>query len=145
LALAHDFAGWQGAYRMPSAVRGSGLALRALWALNLVIGLYIAYFATGNSRPWVITHVFTGVLIVALLWFLGVAQALVPRGSLVLTSATFLVGLTLALIGAVQIAIPDGLGLTIVQLLHIILVVSAIALGEICIRRYRDGLASQAA
>jgi hypothetical protein len=130
---------------MASTVRISSMALRLFWLINLALGIYIAYIATGNARPWVITHVFTGVLIVALLWFLGIAQALVKGGSLLLTGATFVVGLALALIGMFQVGVSSGAGLYVLQGLHVLLVLSAIALGEICAARYRKGLAAQAA
>lgn len=131
---------------MAAAVRVSSMALRLLWIINLVLGIYVAYIATGSPKPWVVTHVFTGVLIVILMWFLGVAQALVKGGTLALTGATFGAGLALALIGMSQVAVTGGAGLYILQGLHVLLVLSAIALGEICVSRYRKGLAaSQAA
>ena len=128
---------------MASAVRVSSMALRLLWIINLVLGVYVAYIAAENAaKSLVIVHVFTGVLIVIILWFLGIAQALVQGGSLALTGATFVVGLALALIGIAQVAVPDGPGLYILQGLHVILVLSAIALGEICASRYRKGIAA---
>ena len=127
---------------MASAVRVSSVALRLLWIINLVLGIYVAYIATGSAKPWVVTHVFTGVLIVTLMWFLGVAQALVKGGTLALTGATFGVGLALALIGMSQVAVTGGPGLYVLQGLHVVLVLSAIALGEICASRYRKGLAA---
>ncbi len=130
---------------MASTVRVSSMSLRLLWLINLALGIYVAYFATGDSKSWVVTHVFTGVLIVALLWFLGVAQAFVKGGSLILTVATFVVGLALALIGASQVAVTDGAGLYTLQGLHVLLVLSAIALGEVCGARYRKGLAASQA
>ena len=126
-------------------VTWSAMGLRALWLVNIALGVYVAYFAAANARPWVITHVFTGVLVVALLWFLGIAQAIVKNGSLRLTGVTFVVGLAVALIGMVQVAIPDGIGLYIVQGLHILFVIAAIGAGEVCFHRYRDGIAGQPA
>lgn len=130
---------------MASAIRVSSMALRLFWIINLVLGVYVSYIAVGDTKPWVITHVFTGILIVILLWFLGVAQALVKGGSLILTSATFGVGLALTLIGISQVAVTGGVGLYILQGLHVLLVLSAIALGEICASRYRKGLAASQA
>jgi hypothetical protein len=80
-----------------------------------------------------------------LLWFLGVAQGLTKTGSLGLTIATFLVGLALPIVGMSQLAVPDGAGLYGVQGLHVALAVAAIALGEICVGRYRRGVAAAAA
>jgi hypothetical protein len=129
---------------MQSAVRGGGMALRLLWIINIALGIYISYIAT-NPGGWVLAHMVTGILIVALLWFLGVAQGLLKTGSLGLTVATFLVGLALPIVGMSQLSVPDGGGLYAVQGLHVVLAVAAIALGEICVARYRKGIAAAAA
>jgi len=125
---------------MQSAVQGASMGLRLLWIINIVLGIYISYIAA-NPGGWTLAHMATGILIVALLWFLGVAQGLRKNGSLVLTVATFLVGLALPIIGMAQLAVPNGGGLYAVQAVHIILALSAIALGEVCASRYRKGVA----
>ena len=83
----------------------------------------------------------TGILIVALLWFLGVAQGLTKTGSLGLTIATFLVGLALPIVGMSQLAVTSAGALYGVQGLHFVLAIAAIALGEISVSRYRKGVA----
>jgi hypothetical protein len=128
---------------MQSAVRGGVMALRLLWIINIVLGIYISYIAK-NPGGWTLTHMATGILIVALLWFVGVAQALTKAGSIGLTVATFLVGLALPIIGMSQLAVPDGGGLYAIQGVHIVLAIAAIALGEICGSRYRKGVAAAA-
>lgn len=125
---------------MQSAVRGGGMALRLLWVINIALGIYIAYIAI-NPGGWTLAHMVAGILIVALLWFLGVAQGLTKTGSLGLTIATFLVGLALPIVGMSQLAVPDGAGQYGVQGLHVVLAVAAIALGEICVSRYRKATA----
>lgn len=125
---------------MASAVRGGVMALRVLWIINIVLGVYIA-FLTATPGGWTLLHMVTGILIVALLWFLGVAQALVKNGTLVLTVVTFLVGLALPIIGMAQLAVTSGAALNGLQGVHIILAIAAIALGEICGSRYRKGRA----
>jgi hypothetical protein len=125
---------------MQSAVRGGGMALRLLWLINIALGIYIAYIAI-HPGGWTLAHMATGILIVALLWFVGVAQGLTKTGSLGLTIATFLVGLALPIVGMSQLAVPDGAGLYGVQALHVVLAVAAIALGEICVSRYRKAVA----
>lgn len=124
---------------MQSAVRGSVMGLRLLWIINVVLGVYISYIAT-SPGGWVLVHMASGILIVALLWFVGVAQGMTKTGSLGLTIATFLVGLALPIVGMAQLGIPDGAGLYAVQGLHVILALAAIALGEISGARYRKGI-----
>jgi len=126
---------------MQSAVRGGVMGLRLLWIINVVLGVYISYIAT-NPGGWELTHMGTGILIVALLWFVGVAQGLAKGGSLGLTIATFLVGLALPIVGMVQLGVPDGAGLYAMQGVHVILALAAIALGEISGSRYRKSIAA---
>lgn len=126
---------------MQSAVRGSVMGLRVLWIINIVLGVYISYLAK-DPGGWVMIHMISGILIVALLWFLGVAQGLAKNGSLGITIATFLVGLALPIVGLTQLNIPDGGGLYAVQGLHVVLALAAIALGEISGSRYKKSLAA---
>ena len=125
---------------MQVAVRASSMTLRILWLLALILGISLA---TGIlPGVWVLAHMGLGLLIVALLWFLGVAQALVKGGSLILTVTTFVVGLLVAIIGLSQ---PQATSIAVLRTLqgaHIVLVLAAIALGEICAARYRRGSAS---
>ncbi len=125
---------------MQSAVRGGGMALRLLWLINIALGIYIAYIAI-NPGGWTLAHMATGILIVALLWFLGVAQGLTKTGSLGLTIATFLVGLALPIVGMSQLAVKSAAALYGVQGLHVVLAIAAIALGEISVARYRKAVA----
>lgn len=128
---------------MQLGVRISSMALRLLWLINIVLGIYIAFIAR-NPGALVLVHMFTGILIVALLWFLGVAQGLGKNGSLGLTLGTFFVGLALPIVGMAQTGTTSA-GLTYtLQGLHVLLALGAIALGEICASRYRKGLAAAA-
>lgn len=129
---------------MQSAVRGSAMALRVLWIINIALGIYISYIAA-NPGGWELGHMITGLVIVLLLWFLGIAQGLTKTGSIGLTVATFLVGLALPIVGMTQTYVPDGAGLYVTQTIHVLLAIGAIALGEICASRYRKGVATGAA
>ncbi|MGH2502699.1 MAG: hypothetical protein ACRDID_09315 [Ktedonobacterales bacterium] len=126
---------------MRSAVMGSVMGLRVLWIINIALGVYIAYIAK-DPGGWVLAHMITGILIVVLLWFLGVAQGLTKGGSLGLTIATFLVGLALPIVGISQLSIANAAALGGVQGLHVLLALAAIALGEISGRRYKASLAT---
>ncbi len=129
---------------MQLGVRISSMALRLLWLINIVLGIYIAFIAS-NPGALVMIHMFTGILIVALLWFLGVAQGLSKKnGSLGLTLGTFFVGLALPIVGMAQTGATSA-GLTYaLQGLHVLLALGAIALGEISAARYRKGLVAAA-
>lgn len=127
---------------MPRAVRISAFALRGVWFLNLLLGIYSAYIASGNTRGWELAHILVGMLVIMLFWFLGVAQALVRGGSFGLLVGTFLLGGFVAIVGLSQVVVTGGAGLVILQILHIILILSVIALGEMCYARYRRSIAS---
>ena len=114
-------------------VRISSLALRIAVALELILGVSLWI---GRPLAPVLLHMALGLLIVALVWFLGVAQATVKDGSLGLTLATFVVGLALAVMGLVQRAVPDVLAL---QIIHLLLALATVAVGEMATARYWRG------
>ena len=115
------------------AVRISSMALRIAVLVELVLG--VSLWIERPLAP-VLLHMALGLLIVALVWFLGLAQATVKNGSLGLTLATFGVGLTLAILGLVQKAVP---GQTALQIVHVLLALATIAVGEMATARYWRG------
>jgi hypothetical protein len=115
------------------AVRVSSMALRVAVALELILGISLW---VGRPLAPVLVHMALGLLIVALVWFLGVAQATVKGGSLGLTLATFGVGLALAVLGLIQKAAP---GQAALQLIHLLLALGTVAVGEIATARYVRG------
>jgi hypothetical protein len=115
------------------AVRISSMALRIAVLIELVLG--VSFWIDRPLAP-VLAHMALGLLIVALVWFLGLAQATVKNGSLGLTLATFGVGLTLAILGLVQKAVP---GQPALQIIHVLLALATIAVGEMAAARYRRG------
>jgi hypothetical protein len=120
-------------------VRISSLALRLAVALELILGVSLW---VGRPLAPVLLHMALGLLIVALVWFLGVAQATVKSGSLGLTLATFGVGLALAILGLAQRALPSQPAL---QVSHVVLALATVALGEMATARYRRGMKALAA
>jgi hypothetical protein len=115
------------------AVRVSSMALRIAVLIELVLG--VSLWIDHPLAP-VLLHMALGLLIVALVWFLGLAQATVKNGSLGLTLATFGVGLALAILGLVQKAVP---GQPALQIVHVMLALAAVAVGEVATARYWRG------
>jgi hypothetical protein len=108
-------------------VRIAAMALRIIFIINLILGIL---FFTGHADNLVLLHMGLGILFVAALWYLGALQAL-RGGPLGLMLGTFAVGLLLAIVGLVQ----DG---TLwLQIVHVLLVLAAIGLGEMSGARYR--------
>jgi hypothetical protein len=120
-------------------VRISSMALRIAVLVELVLG--VSLWLDHPLAP-VLLHMALGLLIVALVWFLGLAQATVKGGSLGLTLATFGVGLTLAILGLVQKAVP---GQPVLQIVHVLLALATIAVGEMATARYLRGKKAVAA
>jgi hypothetical protein len=120
-------------------VRISSLALRVAVLLELILGVSLW---VGRPLAPVLLHMALGLLIVALVWFLGLAQATVKNGSLGLTLATFGVGLALAILGLAQKAVP---GQPVLQVVHILLALATIGVGEMATARYWRGKRAAAA
>jgi hypothetical protein len=115
------------------------MALRIAVLVELVLGVALWI---GSPLAPVLLHMALGLLIVALVWFLGLAQATVKDGSLGLTLATFGVGLALAILGLAQKAVPSQ---TALQIVHVLLALATIAVGETATARYWRGKKAVAA
>ena len=120
-------------------VRISSMALRIAVLVELVLGVSLWI---GSPLAPVLLHMALGLLIVALVWFLGLAQATVKNGSLGLTLATFGVGLALAILGLAQKAVPNQ---TALQIVHVLLALATIIVGEMATARYWRGKKAVAA
>jgi hypothetical protein len=101
-------------------------------------------FWTGNADNFQIVHIVIGILIVLALWTLGIAQG-IQGGSFGLALATFVVGFLLTLVGLFQARWLIGSYHWIIQVIHLLLGLSAIGLAEMIGGRYRRMTASKAA
>jgi hypothetical protein len=127
--------------RFVQSVQIAGMTLRVVFVLELILGIL---FWLNIARSLIPVHMLLGLLLVVLVWFLGAAQGLTKAGSVGLTLATFLVGLALAIVGLFQRGwVLNGAHWTI-QVLHLLLALATVALGEISVARFRRGT-SQAA
>ena len=108
--------------------------------IELALGIL---FWTGNADSLQIVHIVIGILVVLSLWTLGIAQGL-QGGSFGLALATFVVGFLLALIGLFQKQwLVDNHW--IIQVIHLLLGLSAIGLAEMISGRYRRMTATKVA
>lgn len=122
------------------AVRVASMSLRVLFLVNLILG--ILFWVGNTSGGLKLLHMLVGILFVASLWALGVFQAM-RGGSLGLTLGTFILGLIIAIFGLAQESILPGSGHVVVQVIHLLLAVLGIGLGEMSAARYAR-LAKQA-
>jgi len=109
--------------------------------IELALGIL---FWTGNADSLQIVHIVIGILIVLSLWTLGIAQGL-QGGSFGLALATFVVGFLLAFVGLFQTRWLIGSNHWIIQVIHLLLGLSAIGLAETISGRYRRMTAKKAA
>ncbi len=114
-------------------VRVSLMVLRLSVLVNLVLGIL---FWTGNANALQLLHIILGFLAVISLFAIGIAQG-VRGGSFGLALATFVVGFLLALVGLFQTRWLPGPNHWIIQVIHLLLGLIAIGLGEMIGGRYR--------
>ncbi|GAC1451836.1 MAG: hypothetical protein PVSMB4_11960 [Ktedonobacterales bacterium] len=113
------------------------MALRGGFVLALLLGLGFWTNILGQGGL-VLLHMLLGLIVVGALWYLGLAQAQRPGGSLGLTIGTFILGLVLAIFGLTQVRLEAALHTVVaVQITHVILGLLAIGLGEMCNGRIR--------
>jgi hypothetical protein len=123
-------------------VHVSLMVLRIAALAALVLGII---FWTGNADNLQIVHIVLGFLVVISLWVLGIAQGVRRGGSFGLALATFVVGFFVLLVGLFQTRWLTGSNHWVIQVIHLILGLSAIGLGEMIGGRYRRMTAKAAA
>ena len=111
------------------------LRLAVLAALIMGILLWI-----GNADNLIPIHMLIGIIVVLSLWTIGLAQGFMKGGSFALAAATFILGLILAIVGLYQQGWLSGSAHWAIQVIHLLLGLSAIALGEMIYGRTRRRL-----
>lgn len=122
-------------------VRIASMSLRALFVINLILGLLFWFRAIGGGG-WVLLHMLVGILFVACIWLLGLAQGMTRGGSMGLVVGTFVVGLIIALFGMLQSGLLVGSAHWVIEVTHLLLAFAGIAIGEASARRYKAGRAA---
>jgi hypothetical protein len=120
----------------------------AVWVLRIAVLAAIILgilFWTGNAVNLIPVHMLIGIIAVLSLWVIGLAQGFIKGGSFGLALATFVVGLALAIVGLYQQQWLLGSSHWIIQVIHLLLGLSAIGLGEMINGRTRRLVKSTAA
>jgi len=107
--------------------------LRASVLLALILGIL---FWTGNATSLVLVHMGLGILAVLSLWTLGAAIAS-TKGGIGLAIGAFVWGILVAALGLTQGTLLAGSTHWVIQVLHLLVGLAAIGLGEMIARRYR--------
>lgn len=123
--------------------RYAAMTLRGGFVLALLLGLGF-WTSLIPTNGLVVLHMLIGLIVVAALWYLGLAQAQ-HGGSLGITLGTFLLGLLLAIVGLTQTRIEAALhSVLAIQITHVVLALLAIGLGEMCAARIKRAEAKAA-
>jgi len=128
------------------AITISIMVLRLGVLLALILGILFWVGVVQNDTLTLI-HMLIGFIVVIALWVIGLAQGFVKGGSFPLAVATFVVGLLLAIVGLFQqkwLPEPNPMH-WIIQVIHLLLGLSAIGLGEMIVASTKRRLKSTAA
>ncbi|MGI9060697.1 MAG: hypothetical protein ACR2H5_19205 [Ktedonobacteraceae bacterium] len=102
--------------------------------LAIILGILLW---TGNFDAIRPIHMLIGIIVVLALWTIGLAQGFQKGGSFGLATATFVVGLALVIVGLYQDFWLIGSLHWVIQVIHLLLGLSTIGLGEMIAGRTR--------
>jgi hypothetical protein len=116
-------------------MKGSANVLRILVStigtIMIVLGLL---FWTGNALALLPLHMLLGIALVMLLWIIAV-MALVARANRILALSALIWGLVVPILGLTQYQLLPGSLHWIIQALHLLVGITAIALANILARQ----------
>ena len=116
-------------------VRITVMVLRVSALLALILGIT---FWFNNSDSIVPFHMLLGIIVTLSLWILGFAIGMTRGGNWGLAAGAFVLGLIMIALGLTQAGIlPHSPLHWIIQVVHLLLGLSAIGLGEVIGGRYR--------
>jgi hypothetical protein len=123
---------------MNTVIRFASILLRVFGILAVILGLL---FWTGNGLRFIPVHMLLGLLVVLLLWIVGVGQAFSSGGSWMLAIGALALGALTILLGLRQSALLPGPFHWVIQLIHLLLGVLSVGVGQISAGRYRKASA----
>jgi hypothetical protein len=115
-------------------VRISGMVLRIAGVLALILG--IVFWVGVEPASLLGIHMLLGVIVTLALWVLGAVIA-PTKGGTVLGITAFALGLIIAVFGMTQRSILLGNLHWIIKVVHLLLGLSAIGIGEMISGRYK--------
>ena len=119
-------------------IRITSVVLTLTGLLSFILGLL---FWTGAALNLISMHMLLGLLAVAALWVIGIAQAFSKGGSWTIAACALVIGAVTIVIGLYQSSMMVGEFHWIIQIVHLVLGLLTIGLGHMGAARYRKGLA----
>ena len=121
---------------MNMVIQIASIMLRVFGTLALILGLL---FWAGIGLNLIAVHMLLGLLVVLLLWIVGVGQAFSKNGSWPLAIGALALGAVVIIFGLRQSALLVGPFHWVIQVIHLLLGVLAVGIGQISMGRYRKG------
>ena len=118
--------------------RIASIVLRLCGALAVILGIL---FWSGNALNLIPIHMLLGLLVVLLLWIVGIGQAFSSGGSWPLAGGALLLGLLVIVVGMTQSSLLVGPFHWVIQVVHLLLGILAVGVGQIATARWRNSSA----
>jgi hypothetical protein len=118
--------------------RIASIVLRLGGALAVILGIL---FWSGNALNLIPIHMLLGLLVVLSLWIVGIGQAFSSGGSWPLAGGALLLGLLVIVVGMTQSSLLVGPFHWVIQVVHLLLGILAIGIGQIAAGRWRNSSA----
>ena len=116
-------------------IRIATMVLRASAVLALILGLFFWFSSIADNL--VPVHMLLGFLVVFSLWTIGIGQALSRNGNWGIAIAALVVGALLPVVGLGQGNWLTGSAHWVIQVLHLLVALLALGVGEMAAGRYR--------
>ena len=116
----------------------ASIILRLGGALAVILGLL---FWSGTALNLIPIHMLLGLLVVLSLWIVGIGQAFARGGSWPLAGGALLLGLLVIVVGMRQSSLLVGPLHWVIQVVHLLLGVLAVGIGQITAARRRNSSA----
>ncbi|HYL44716.1 MAG TPA: hypothetical protein VEU97_15135 [Ktedonobacteraceae bacterium] len=116
------------------------MILRLAVLVALIFGILFWLDIATNFIP---IHMLIGIIVVLSLWIIGLVQGFMKGGSLPFAVLTFVLGLALAIVGLYQQQWLVGSAHWIIQVIHLLLGLSAIAVAEMIVGRTKRRVKAQ--
>ena len=118
--------------------RIASIVLRLCGALAVILGIL---FWSGNALNLIPIHMLLGLLVVLSLWIVGIGQAFSSGGSWSLAGGALLLGLLVIVVGMRQSSLLVGPFHWVIQVVHLLLGILAVGMGQIAAARWRNSSA----
>jgi hypothetical protein len=116
----------------------ASIVLRLGGALAVILGIL---FWSGNALNLIPIHMLLGLLVVLSLWIVGIGQAFSSGGSWPLAGGALLLGLLVIVVGMRQSSLLVGPFHWVIQVVHLLLGILAVGIGQIAAARWRNSSA----